>query len=288
MLLVTLSLSGMLAFAQNRTVTGTVVDDNGEGTEFQIMTEKELQPYLLKNQIRYIKHDINRNGSAARNTGVKAAKGDIIGLLDDDDEFLPNKIEEQVKCLISENKKDNSVRGCFCNGYIVGPKRNRLIINKPCENMAEQLLLGKVRFNSSTIVMFKDTYMSINGFDERYIRHQDWEFILRFLQKYKFVLACPNTYLNIKYGTPNILTKNPLKAIQYKEFFLDNFKEYIGSLNKTDEIYHHQYALLSFSLIRNRCYKEAYDYLKKCKNYKVLTIQEYFKIINCFILGLTK
>ena len=45
------------------------------------------------------KHDRNRNGSAARNTGWKAAHGKYITFLDDDDEIALAKIERQVLCL---------------------------------------------------------------------------------------------------------------------------------------------------------------------------------------------
>jgi len=60
----------------------------------------------------YIKHDINRNGSVARNTGFKNSHGDYIMYLDDDDEFLPNKVEAQVRCL--ENL-DDSWGLCYTN-----------------------------------------------------------------------------------------------------------------------------------------------------------------------------
>ena len=44
-----------------------VVDDNGEGTEMQLETEKALENYIISGEIVYIKHEVNRNGSAARN-----------------------------------------------------------------------------------------------------------------------------------------------------------------------------------------------------------------------------
>ena len=50
-------------------------------------------------QIKYIKHEKNKNGSAARNTGVRNSFGEYIAFLDDDDIFLPNKISMQVNYL---------------------------------------------------------------------------------------------------------------------------------------------------------------------------------------------
>lgn len=74
-----------------------VVDDNGENTENQLATFQTLKSYIDKEQITYITHKTNRNGSAARNTGIFNAKGEYICLLDDDDEFFPEKVEKQVQ-----------------------------------------------------------------------------------------------------------------------------------------------------------------------------------------------
>ena len=74
-----------------------VVDDNGEGTEEQKKTEVLLSKYISSKKIKYIKHKYNINGSAARNTGMKVAKGEYFSFLDDDDYLFPDKIEKQVK-----------------------------------------------------------------------------------------------------------------------------------------------------------------------------------------------
>lgn len=46
--------------------------------------------------IRVVRHDANRGIPAARNTGIGAAAGDWIGFLDQDDEWVPDKLERQM------------------------------------------------------------------------------------------------------------------------------------------------------------------------------------------------
>jgi len=49
-----------------------------------------ITPLLEQYQIKYIKHDVNQGLSAARNTGIAAAKYDNIIVMDADDYFYPN------------------------------------------------------------------------------------------------------------------------------------------------------------------------------------------------------
>ena len=81
-----------------------VVDDNNPNTEYRKKNEILMQSYIKNSKVKYIKHEKNKNGAAARNTGINAANGKYIGFLDDDDEFLPTKIEKQVDVL---EKKEN-------------------------------------------------------------------------------------------------------------------------------------------------------------------------------------
>src|SRR5262245_45342203 len=52
-------------------------------------------------RIRFIRHDTNKGGSAARNTGILASKCDYIAFLDDDDEWLPDKLRKQMEILLA-------------------------------------------------------------------------------------------------------------------------------------------------------------------------------------------
>jgi glycosyltransferase involved in cell wall biosynthesis len=66
-----------------------VINDGSPDTE---ALERALAPYMSR--IVYIKQE-NRGVSAARNTGIKAARGSLIAFLDADDTWLPNYLEVQ-------------------------------------------------------------------------------------------------------------------------------------------------------------------------------------------------
>ena len=59
-----------------------VVDDNGMGTEWQQFTQCVLHELIEDNTILYIVHEVNKNGSAARNTGFAESKGEFVNFLE--------------------------------------------------------------------------------------------------------------------------------------------------------------------------------------------------------------
>lgn len=162
-----------------------VVDDNGAGTAHQIATEKALEKFENNKKFRYLKHDVNKNGSAARNTGLRASYAKYVAFLDDDDYFYPNKISSCVKAL---EKTDDTYAFAYTAYDLVFPeKRTELIAPKYSGDILDDFLCRKIRLCSSSVVIKKKIVDEVNGFDESFRRHQDWEFFIRILAKYKAV-----------------------------------------------------------------------------------------------------
>mgnify|MGYP002624741525 CR=1 FL=1 len=205
-----------------------VVDDNNPGTEGRQKTEIIMASYANNPRVKYIKHDINKNGAAARNTGVRNSKARYVGFLDDDDEFLPQKIESQVNLLehLSEEwgvcyskaftKKTNSsyiLRGENRQGY--------LFLESLTRNLG--LLAG------SNLLLRRSAFESINGFDETFRRNQDVEFTTRLLQKYKIAYC----------DTPGLIVyihneHKYYKALDVDKQYCEQFANLVNSLDEKD------------------------------------------------------
>ena len=83
-----------------------IVDDNPADSEWRKSTEELVAKYADNPRVRYLKNKVNLGGAGARNEGIKAAKGEYIAFLDDDDMYFEKKIEKQIDCFLnSSNEK---------------------------------------------------------------------------------------------------------------------------------------------------------------------------------------
>lgn len=85
-----------------------VVDDNGNESPYRETTAKLMEAYKDDERVRYLPLEKNVGAAMARNAGIEVAEGEFITFLDDDDEYLPKKIEVQLKAM-QENGWDASV-----------------------------------------------------------------------------------------------------------------------------------------------------------------------------------
>ena len=163
-----------------------VVDDNredAEGIQFsrEVAKINEEYPFLLLKTA-----DGKHGGQAARNTGINAAKGEYIALLDDDDEWFSSKIEKQVVVL-----NDNPQAGmCFCRGIRVNENFNPPYMNdfhgKGYKNVVRRndLLKSDCIGTTSQAMVRKCVFEDVGCFDEKFPARQDYEMWIRITGKY--------------------------------------------------------------------------------------------------------
>lgn len=171
-----------------------VVDDNNDGDLYRYETER-LMETVSDSRIKYVKHKKNRNGSAARNTGLANSNGEYITFLDDDDEFLPDKIREQVDCM---QGLDESWVACYT---LMKRFRSGKLIDASNDSMSGDLYLSvlknEIYLNAgSNLLLRRSVAVELNGFDESFRRMQDLEFLIRVSEKGK-IAGIPRHLLNV-------------------------------------------------------------------------------------------
>lgn len=151
-----------------------VVDDNNPGSEWRETTADRMSEFVSNPRVIYIKHEVNKNGSAARNTGIRMSTGDIITYLDDDDWYYPQKIEIQVKYLLLHPEH----RAVYCGWRRYGDE-----LPKVEGDATEAVLSGQDIIITNSIMMWKSDTISCGGWDESLKRHQEASLILNYTRK---------------------------------------------------------------------------------------------------------
>lgn len=254
-----------------------VVDDNGDGTDHQKETEKLLARYIDARRISYLKHDVNRNGSAARNTGIRASHGDYITFLDDDDELLKSKLECQVKVLELNHDFD----GAYCGFQIIKDGRVLKRVKPTMKgNLQYGLLTCRWSFGTGSNPMFRrSVFDDIGLFDESFIRHQDVEFMVRFFRNHK-IISVEDVLIN-RYIDSRLNAVDYKKLLCVKEKFLDTFKSDIESYPSSSQrtIYRDQYSDVACHAMMGKDYMNAFTLYKKANSFRLLSLRIIAKAI---------
>jgi glycosyltransferase involved in cell wall biosynthesis len=207
-----------------RNIEIIVVDDNDPGSIYREKTEKlifELQDNY--ENIIYIQQGLNRGAPLARNTGVVNAKGDYIAFLDDDDYWLSNKVEEQLK---------------YINDYDVILTRAKTINTAYCfrefneDEIVSHDLIKRNCGGSTSGLLLKKEVITNNLFDHNLLKFQDWDLYIRLCQNHKIryireVLIVIDFNLNRGRISTNLLCKGINDYKPYHLFF-DKHRDFFG------------------------------------------------------------
>ncbi|MFT5126578.1 MAG: glycosyltransferase involved in cell wall biosynthesis [Rhodothermales bacterium] len=174
-------------FAQTHPADEVIVVDDGS-TDDTVLRTSQLPITLIQQE--------NRGVSAARNVGIRAARGDWIALLDSDDEWLPEKLEKQLARLASEP----GLRVCHT-------QENWIRLGKPLKQLAKHQKYGGWIFprcldiclmSPSSILIHREVFEAVGLFDESLPACEDFELWLRITARYP--VAYIETPLIVKHG----------------------------------------------------------------------------------------
>ena len=154
------------------------------------MSEDGTEQYvkgLEDPRIRYFRNANNGIIAVNRNVGIKNAKGKYIAFCDDDDLWLPNKLEEQVELM--EKNMDLGL----CGGYVaeVGPQGDILSVPQKDSIVFRHFNFDSlVRFNhivSCTAIVRKSCLENVGVFSEdpNLVAIEDYDLWLRIAWQYK-------------------------------------------------------------------------------------------------------
>ena len=131
--------------------------------------------------VHYI-YQVNSGVSLARNTGINSARGDWIALLDSDDEWLPDKLELQVKLL----QNNAELRFCHTNEIWIrnGVRINQMKKHQKYGGNIFKKCLDICRISPSSSLFHTSVIKDVGLFDESLDVCEDYDLWLRITAKY--------------------------------------------------------------------------------------------------------
>lgn len=159
-----------------------VINDGTEDVEHIVKSLSGKIAYV------YIHFEHSRGRAAAANAGLKAASGEYINFLDDDDVLYPDHVMALMSHLMATKSK--LVYSDVLNVHYDAPPSlpyNRIkeecIFN--CEFDAERLLVENY-IPIMSVLFSKDILLDVHGFDEDLDLFEDWDFWIRVSRFFTF------------------------------------------------------------------------------------------------------
>jgi len=218
-----------------------VVDDHS------IDNTKEVVEQYRDERVNYVLNARTKGAQGARNTGLNLAGGDWVAMLDSDDVWKQNKLEE---IYVYINSYGPDAIGFSSGWEVINVKTGTVLeVYKPkYDKVVEDKLLYSNYIGSFSTFIFKREYgLKAGGFDERFPAKQDHEFYVR-LSDYGKITISGKILVSIRVGSSDRITADFTRKHKAASLFGEKFKIKLEN-NFKARIHNHlvinTYALLS-------------------------------------------
>lgn len=212
-------------------------------------------------RIRYIRQEINKGTQAGRNIGIKAAKGEYIAFQDSDDEWLPEKLEKQMKVFQQLSPKVGMV---YTDMIRINRNGKFFIYEAPTIMPDDGFVYQKAlnyyigNIGIQTAVIRRTCFETVGLLDERLPAFDDLELFIR-LSKYYYFYHIDEPLVKY-YATEGSFGSNKRSWVAARKMILE---KYFDDIKKDKKVLANHYFQIAINLCNIKEFEEGLNYFYK-------------------------
>jgi len=226
-----------------------IVDDNSIDGTFPEISLK-FQEDIGHHKIKIFRNEKLMGNAKTRNIGIRKSNGEYVAFLDDDDVWLPDKIDKQIKEILQSR-----VEACFCGTIWV--ENDKILKSTIARNSMISFENGGP---TSSWLIHRRVFDDIGFFDEKFPANVDGEFLVRLNKNFNTCFVNELLYIHYYYDL-QISSSKKMKIIGFEKM-LKKHKAEFNSCEKSSAYF----KLAIFYLFEE---KKRFDYILKSIYYKL-------------------
>ena len=190
-----------------RPIEVVLVNDGGGDLEIDA-----LKRILRDVSLTYIRLEKNTGRAHAGNTGMRNAKGDFIGFLDDDDLLYPDHLSTLMSVIAARG-----VKVAYSDAYLVymdcAPGTLEMTVKEKKVFSSGDFSYGDLVTDNyiplMTILFSRETLEKAGGFDERFELYEDWDMLIRIAEHSPFSHVAKTTAEYLQWSAADQIAQAP-------------------------------------------------------------------------------
>jgi glycosyltransferase involved in cell wall biosynthesis len=217
-----------------------IIDDAGCKETAEVVYEFKLD------FLSYIHNEEGQGASSSRNLGARIAKGEFVAFLDDDDEWLPTKLEKQSNLI-----KKNHLDACFSQIQIKYENTNISYSTKAKKrkNYVSDILMENYIGGTISSVIRKQAFIDVGGFDLKYKAREEYDLWIKLITS-NYLFDIVEEPLAIAY-----------RSLEERQRISANINNYVTSIDRLNDKYLNAVNLKLSDKQKKLREKMQYDFL---------------------------
>ena len=180
------------------------------------------------NGVKVVTHEQSRGRSMAANAGVSAASSAFIVFLDDDDLFYPEHLTTLANASRSSHIAwyTDAVSATMRRGQS-GGYETQSRLREYAQDFDRDLLLVDNYIPLTTILLPRETFLDLGGFDPAFDLFEDWDFLIRLSQRGDF-LRVPRVTCEVRHfeGGSSVVLASPEGTKRFRDAKLQVWRKH--------------------------------------------------------------